>query len=180
MSQGSTLTWQHDSMTNNHKQWLLSIDMKTKVVQHVLVINISTWHMTAWQDCISTFQHYNIFYLGTSSMIPSVSGQGDSVKKKNIPIFTYKNWVFSLDMKTKLVEHVPRINIMHLTYDNMSYIIWHHDSMTNKHKQWLLSIAVKTKVVQHVLVIKISTWHMTAWQHGMTAWQTIINSDFWA
>ena len=52
----SMIAW-HDSMTNNHKQWLLSIDMKTKVVQHVPVINISTWDMTAWLD-ISTFQQH--------------------------------------------------------------------------------------------------------------------------
>ena len=32
-------------------------------------------------------------------------------------IFAYKHWVLSLDMKTKVVEHVPRINISiwHLT-----------------------------------------------------------------
>ena len=58
--------------------------METKVVQQALVINISTWHMTAWQtiinskvaritrNYISTFQqhflvpsccHFDIFYL---------------------------------------------------------------------------------------------------------------------
>ena len=31
--------------------------------------------------------------------------------KKTIAIFTYKHSVFSIDMKTKLVEHVPVINI---------------------------------------------------------------------
>ena len=40
--------------------------------------------------------------------------------KKSIAIFTYKHSLFSPDMKTKLVEHVPRIKIMHLTY--MSYM----------------------------------------------------------
>ena len=33
------------------------------------------------------------------------------VKKKIIAISTYKHSVFSLDMKTKVVRHVPRINI---------------------------------------------------------------------
>ena len=29
--------------------------------------------------------------------------------KKSIDIFTYKQWLLSLDMKTKVVQHVPRI-----------------------------------------------------------------------
>ena len=44
----------------------------------------------------------------------------DAVVKKNIAIFTYKHSVFSLDMKTKVARHVPRINIKHWTYDIMS------------------------------------------------------------
>ena len=31
--------------------------------------------------------------------------------KKSIAIFGYKQWLLSLDMKTKVVQHVPRINI---------------------------------------------------------------------
>ena len=69
------------------------------------------------------------------------------MSKKNIVIFTYKHSVFSLDMKTKVVQHVPVININTLTYDSMT--AW-HDRMKNNHKQWLLSIDLKTKVVQHV------------------------------
>ena len=52
------------------------------------------------------------FYLGTSSRIGVVSGEGDDeeeVKKKSIAIFTYKHSVFSLDMKTKVDRHVSRI-----------------------------------------------------------------------
>ena len=45
------------------------------------------------------------------------TGMGVGAVKKTIAIFTYKHSVFSLDMKTKVVMHVPRINIMHLTYD---------------------------------------------------------------
>ena len=37
----------YDSMTNNHKPQVLSLDMKTKVVQHVL--RISIMHLTASQ-----------------------------------------------------------------------------------------------------------------------------------
>ena len=43
-------------------------------------------------------------------MIPLVSGEGDEEEvKKNIAIFTYKHSVLSLDMKTKVARHVPRI-----------------------------------------------------------------------
>ena len=58
-------------------------------------------------------------------MTGHVTGTGAVVAgvKKNIAIFTYKHSVFSLDMKTKLVENVPRINIKHLTSG-------HHDIKT--------------------------------------------------
>ena len=39
-----------------YKQWLLSMDRKTKVVQHVPSINISIWHMTVKCDM---WQHYS-------------------------------------------------------------------------------------------------------------------------
>ena len=55
-------------------------------------------------------------------MIGLVTGTGMAVgaavvQKKTIAIFTYKHSVFSLDMKTKVARHVPRINIKHWTYD---------------------------------------------------------------
>ena len=111
----------HDSMTNNHKQWLLSIDMKTKVVQHVPLINISTWHMTAWQHDMTAWH--------------------DSMTNN------HKQWLLSIDMKTKVVQHVLVINIS--TWHMTAMRAWHdrmtawHDSMTNNHKKWLLSIDMK-------------------------------------
>ena len=42
---------------------------------------------------------------GTDAAVAVVA----AVKKKNIAIFTYKHSVFSLDMKTKVDRHVPRI-----------------------------------------------------------------------
>ena len=56
-------------------------------------------------------------------MIGLVTGTGAEaavVKKNTIAIFTYKHSVFSLDMKTKVVQHVPVININTLTYDSMT------------------------------------------------------------
>ena len=86
--------------------------------------------------------------------------------KKLIPIFNATCSVFSLDTKTKVARHVPRININMSAWQH-DMTEW-HDSMTNNHKQWLLSIDMKTKVVQHVPVINISTWYMTAWHDSMT------------
>ena len=72
--------------------------------------------------------------------------------KKTIAIFGYKQWLMSMDMKTKLVQHVMRINISishwHLTCD-----MWHNN------KYSLLSLHMNTKVVQHVPRINISIWH---------------------
>ena len=61
--------------------------------------------------------------------------------KKSIAIYAYNQWVISLDMKTKVGRHVPRINIS----------IWHmtHDSMTNNNfwAYTALALHMKTKVV---------------------------------
>ena len=49
------------------------------------------------------------FQLGTSSMTCKVTGEGDEtdeVPKKSIAIFGYKQRIWSLDMKTKLVQQV--------------------------------------------------------------------------
>ena len=43
-------------------------------------------------------------------MTPKVTGEGPAdVKKKSIAIFGYKHWLLSIEMKTKVVQHVPRI-----------------------------------------------------------------------
>ena len=44
-------------------------------------------------------------------MTPKLTGAGDvdAVPKKTIAIFGYKQRLLSLDMKTKVVQHVPRI-----------------------------------------------------------------------
>ena len=47
--------------------------------------------------------------LGTSSMIGKLTGCGGG--KKNIVILTYKQQLLSIDMKTKVVQHVPRTNL---------------------------------------------------------------------
>ena len=55
-------------------------------------------------------------------MNSKVSGMGnvEEAVKKNIDIFTYKQSLWSIDMKTKVVQHVQRINISisHITCDN--------------------------------------------------------------
>ena len=66
-------------------------------------------------------------------------------------------------MKTKVVQHVPRINISiwHMTCD-----MWHN------YKYSLLSIDMKTKVVQHVSRINISISHITCdmWKAKCDMW----------
>ena len=44
-------------------------------------------------------------------MIGKLTGEGDDedVVKKTIDIFNFKQRLLSLDMKTKVVQHVPRI-----------------------------------------------------------------------
>ena len=43
-------------------------------------------------------------------MNSKLTEEGDAdVKENHIAIFGYKQWLLSLDMKTKVVQHVPRI-----------------------------------------------------------------------
>ena len=44
------------------------------------------------------------------------SEEGEGVQK-NISNLTHNQWVCSLDLKTKVVQHVPKINIKYLIYD---------------------------------------------------------------
>jgi len=50
-------------------------------------------------------------------MTSKLTGEGDDedVPKKTIAIFGYKQRLLSIDMKTKLVQHVPRIKLDNLT-----------------------------------------------------------------
>ena len=50
-------------------------------------------------------------------MNSKVTGEGaDAAVKKSIDIFGYKQRLLSLDMKTKVVQHVPRINLSHFNF----------------------------------------------------------------
>ena len=48
-------------------------------------------------------------------MIAKLTGEGEGVVKKNIDIFIYKDWNISIDMKKKVVQHVPRIKLDNVT-----------------------------------------------------------------
>ena len=95
-------------------------------------------------------------------------GWGCCCQKKLIDIFTHKQRHFSIDMKTKIVQHVPRINISiwHKTC-HMSHATCH---MWHDYKYSLLSKDIKTKVVQHVPRINISILHMTCDMRNVTCY----------
>ena len=53
-------------------------------------------------------------------MNSNVSGSGGEaaaeVQKKTIAIFGYKQRILSIEMKTKIVQHVSRINLSHFKF----------------------------------------------------------------
>ena len=52
-------------------------------------------------------------------MASTVTGEGDTVgvlEKGFMGIFNSKERLLSLDMKTKVVQHVPRINLSHFNF----------------------------------------------------------------
>ena len=56
-------------------------------------------------------------------MIASLTGEGGGVQKKSIDVYIHKQRYLIIDMKTKIVQHVPTINlsIWHVTCD-MRYL----------------------------------------------------------
>ena len=51
-------------------------------------------------------------------MNSKLTGEGDAEEvKKSIAIFGNKQSLLSLEMKTKVVQHVPRINLSHLNFE---------------------------------------------------------------
>ena len=51
-----------------------------------------------------------LFLAGNQLYERSTHRRGCGCQKKSIAIFTYKQRLLSIDMKTKVVQHVPRIN----------------------------------------------------------------------
>ena len=47
---------------------------------------------------------------------PGTGADAAEVKKNHIAIFTYKQWLLSIDVKTEVVQHVPRINLSHFNF----------------------------------------------------------------
>ena len=107
LSQGSTLTiwhvpydiWQHDMTA---WQSLLSLHMKTKVVVTETVTN--TFGSQLLSKTFEIFSWDHLYDWSTHGWGWCWSGP-----KKIIANFTYKQRLLSIDMKTKLVHHVPRI-----------------------------------------------------------------------
>ena len=57
-------------------------------------------------------------------MNSKVTGEGDeeAVQKKSIAIFAYKQRLLSIEMKTKVVQHVPRINLSYLKFQIFKFL----------------------------------------------------------
>ena len=81
--------------------------------------------------------------------------------KKSIAIFGYKQWLLSLDMKTKVVHHVEREWMREWKF-------WKYWKYWKTESVWLLSINMKTKVVQHVQRDWMRDWQserLTVWEY---------------
>ena len=108
-------------------------------------------------------------------------------KKKIIAIFTYNQWLFSLDMKTKVVQHVESewmreresVRVRECESERVTFEPRHENKSCSacllsigsewenarvrecesvKMREWLLIIYMKTKVVQHVENKWIREW----------------------
>ena len=137
--------------------------MKTKVIQHVENEWMRDWksaRVWEWEYVRVTFEHR---HENKSFQVPSACldfqtflavNQLYELKshrigccgcpKKTIAIFGYKQWLLSIEMKTKVVQHVESDWMREWG----SVRVWECESV--KVREWFLSIDMKTKVVQHV------------------------------
>ena len=102
-------------------QWLATVVLTT--VTESPLVKLTVRNMRCWQKPQENtpISLYIVDVcrgqtLGNSSMTSKLTGEGDddaAEVKKIIAIFTYNQ---SLDMKTKVVQHVPRINLSHLNF----------------------------------------------------------------
>ena len=135
--------------------------------------------MTSWYHDRMTNNHFWA-YTWKQKLFSMSLGSTLSIWHMTSWHYEMKTWqhdkqsLLSLHMKTKVVQHVPGINIKHLTYDIMT--LWHHD------KQSLLSLHMKTHATcytlnathsllhapcytLHTSRVTLSIWHMTVWQN---------------
>ena len=89
-----------------YKQRLSSIQ---KFVKHVPRINERERERTRFPAlvCRSDIFSWELWHLNSQERVMLRS-------QKSITIFDNKQWLLSIDMKTKVVKHVPRINLSHL------------------------------------------------------------------
>jgi len=108
--------------------------------------------MTLWEPVCERMMYFIIFCLLAGNQLYELKshrrgwwGWG-GCPKKSIAFFDYKQWVFSIEMKTKLVHHVESDWMR----DWKSARVRECESESVKVREWLLSLDMKTKVVQHV------------------------------
>ena len=65
---------------------------------------------------ISTHESAQNGIISWEPALETPNSQEEDVKKKSIAIFGNKQWLLSIDMKTKVVQHVPRINLSHSNF----------------------------------------------------------------
>ena len=115
------------------KQWFfITQQLKTPQIPQFLVMlpdyvanhalfwsNFMSWITVFWWH-ISTLKKWWVtqFFSWEPALwtLMSVDRVTVLVSKKTIAIFGNKQWLLSLDMKTKVVQHVPRINLSHLNF----------------------------------------------------------------
>ena len=163
LSQSLTLTLSHShTLSISHS---ITLDMLNKFCFHLYA-----------QKSLFIAENCNAFFSWEPALW-TLKSQGRVMRrrrsKKNIAIFAYKQRLLSIEMKTKLVQHVESE--------------WMRDWKSVRLREWLLNIDMKTKVVQHVESewksesVRVRHWDMRVWEwesERVRVWEW--ESDFWA
>ena len=146
-----------------YNQWLLCIDMKTKVVQYESE-RVIWFPAFVWLSDIFFSWEPALWLLHSQVRVVLVS------KKKHWRLHP-QTATFEHRHANKNCSPCPKDQHKHLTYDmwHSRCDMWHAKcDMWHNYKCSLLSIDMKTKVVQHVPRIDISIWYMTCDMRNVT------------
>ena len=108
----------HSPDVTDEDWWLFpgftSVGGRTSYHKKVKVF-LSQVFLFLWKCSFVRWRWFFIFS-GEPALSTLLSQERVCMRKKSIDIFNYKQWLLSIDMKTKVVQHVPRINLSHFKF----------------------------------------------------------------
>ena len=178
------------------RECLLSIDMKTKVVQHVK----SEWMREEEERSLQVLSPSIVSKYCLQNKSCSACREWVNEKVWEWESEKMREWLLSIVMKTKVVHHVPRNNererererewerVRERESERVSERVresvrerereWVRVRENERVWEWVLSIEMKTKVVQHVKSDSMRDWKSVRVRKSEREWECDLVPSF--